>query len=53
MQKLNVYATVVNINGKKSRGVEDNSSYKHWKHDGPVIKLYPNKIDRLIKPAED
>ncbi len=31
MKKLNVYATVANINGKKSSGCEDNGGYSHWK----------------------
>ncbi len=34
MKKLNVYATVANINGKKSSGCEDFSSYNHWKAIG-------------------
>lgn len=31
MKKLNVYSTVVNINGRKSSGCEDASGYQHWR----------------------
>ncbi len=31
MKKLNVYATVMNINGKKSNGTEDVCGYQHWR----------------------
>ncbi len=31
MKKLNVYATIMNINGRKSSGCEDFSGFQNWK----------------------
>lgn len=31
MKKLQIFATVTNINGRKSSGVEDYSGYQHWR----------------------
>ncbi len=31
MKKLNVYSTVMNINGRKSNGCEDYSAFNNWK----------------------
>lgn len=31
MKKLQIFAIVTNINGRKSSGVEDFSGYNHWR----------------------
>lgn len=36
MKKLQVFATVMNINGRKSSGQEDYSGYQHWRPVGGV-----------------
>lgn len=36
MKKLQIFATVTNVNGKKSSGKEDFSGYNHWRELGPV-----------------